>query len=426
MPDLMDVPCSCVFGFLSDADIQEELFKKEAESANAGGKNDLCLESLDKETEFANAGGNNDRCLDEAEFPGREDEGTLLQAEVVAPLSESRGSPSLGKQDVSVAVCAGEQRRAAAMAVVDLYPEMAIEVKHADGPTKHVPSALKEAEDEESWIELLPPEAAASSSGTTPSEEHFGPSTTSSSEDPALIGRQEAEAGMQSSGAKTLPDARNIDEVALYVRKLLSASGFASAHEHAMMKWCDPWQPLDPALYERLEKETTGENCCSAQETQQPFVSSGKEKGNVDAAEEVSMSALTCNRRLIFDAVNDVLVWKLLPYRQSPSPWLERRRPHMPSRPTGQQLIEEILTEVQGWSLLARNESSTMDSVLRREITREKEEWSKFDQESTEIGCDMEEMILDRLLFEAVEDFVDIENKRSEKFPTSDPLLVGV
>ncbi|GBG64849.1 hypothetical protein CBR_g48317 [Chara braunii] len=355
------------------------------------------------------------------------------------------------------------------------------------------PSCLYDDSDEESWIEIFPLDGGGSitragresrsyisspprppAPGTTskPPGSPEGNTRQHNARQQSVDSPHRAEAPAISGVMEFLSQADGLEEELMYIRDVLDASGFASEGDASVVKWYGPGNPLNPMLFNRLERERERRR---AAEDKQPalgkldnpkligggggggrggrgrggggggggggrgggggegggggvggtfLASSSPSRTEVYAAGEVGPSYLaTSSRRLLFDAVNEALARILAPHSGPPvgpgagtgMAGFDKQKPLLRQRPTGKNLLEEVWGEMRDWSMLARIESSTLYSVLKRDLAKSKERWMKFEPEAFEIGCHVEEMILDKLLWEVVEDFVDVESKRHEK-----------
>ncbi|KAL3699647.1 hypothetical protein R1sor_017669 [Riccia sorocarpa] len=180
------------------------------------------------------------------------------------------------------------------------------------------------------------------------------------------------------------PEDRRDDLV--YIRDLLVASEFVQSPAKVFTRWHSPSQPLDPILFENLEDFYNG---C------QPNVGRKDGRLNDTAAEYV----VKLNHRLLFDAVNDVLLKKLGPYMTF-HPWVQPSTPLLlRPMPSGRQLVMETWMEL--CSSFPSSACDVSNSLLQRDLSKGND-WICQRKSLEQIGLELEREILSDLIDETV------------------------
>ncbi|KAL2652002.1 hypothetical protein R1flu_020130 [Riccia fluitans] len=180
------------------------------------------------------------------------------------------------------------------------------------------------------------------------------------------------------------PEGRREDLV--YVRDLLVASEFVQSPAKVFTRWHSPNQPLDPILFENLEDYYNG---CQPQ--------FGLKDGR--GVNNTGKFVVKGNHRLLFDAVNDVLLKKLGPYMTF-HPWVQPSTPLLlRPMPSGHQLVMETWTEL--CASFPSSVSDASNSLLERDLSKGND-WMCQRQNLEQIGLELEREIFRDLIDETV------------------------
>ena len=184
-----------------------------------------------------------------------------------------------------------------------------------------------------------------------------------------------------------------------YVRQILVSSRFGGSD---MPEWHSDSLAVNPTLFEQLEK---GMARGSAGEV--PGV--GRGQGSV---EQQRRQEERRQRMLLFDAVNEALVRRLLPYKQLPV-WQKRAKVTIKPRPIGRQLLQEVWSEIHDWPAPSSEEVyDILDDAARRDMVKGSYKWDEFGAEEVEVVCTLEKAILEELMEEVIREFGETETKR--------------
>ncbi|KAL4189079.1 hypothetical protein AMTRI_Chr08g163710 [Amborella trichopoda] len=160
-------------------------------------------------------------------------------------------------------------------------------------------------------------------------------------------------------------------EEIVYLRDLLVTCGFYGGHEMMLASWHCPDCPVDPSLFEKLEKKYGKEN----------------KRGKLD-------------RKLLFDRMNTWLV-EIMGPRLEERPWLGTRERKLATKvPEGERLVEGL------WGSLRCKDTErgeSLDEMLQKDFAQELG-WMDLRDEFDVIGREVENILLDGLIAEALSD----------------------
>ncbi|MCO5581629.1 hypothetical protein L7F22_035518 [Adiantum nelumboides] len=171
-----------------------------------------------------------------------------------------------------------------------------------------------------------------------------------------------------------------------YVRDVLAASGFTGDSSSVLTHWYAPGQPLNPRLFQNLEKRF-----CKKEEGPQELIQTPKSSTQEGV---LSMS----RRHLLFDFASEVLLDILGPYIN--------RRVWSSSKvaacmPTGKEFVNLVWTHV--WCSLCSHSGSqeTLESLVTKDLGKGSR-WHDVGVEMEAAGLDVERAILDDLIEETL------------------------
>lgn len=153
-----------------------------------------------------------------------------------------------------------------------------------------------------------------------------------------------------------------------FVRDILWKSGFSS--NEFLRAWYSPDQPVDPFLFE--------ETICT-----------------LNADPETYLENL-----LLFDLVNEVLL-DIYDTSSSCCPWLTHFCTHTKPLPEGHRVLEEVWAKIR-WHL---NSQTQLDPMLDYDVARDfakNDGWMGLQYDCEDVGLELEDLILDDLVDEAV------------------------
>ncbi|KAL2935425.1 Protein LONGIFOLIA 2 [Bienertia sinuspersici] len=187
----------------------------------------------------------------------------------------------------------------------------------------------------------------------------------------------------------TNPDHRYISEILLASGLLLRelSSGFTAFQLHPS------GHPINPELFYVLEQTKSSS-----------LLAKGE---NVDGVSLSKSKPEKFHRKLIFDAVNEVLMEKLASVGPPPEPWL---KPMKLAKKTlnAQKLLRELCSEIevlqakkQDFSL-EEEEEGLKKSILRDDVMHRSDNWTDFQGELPSIVLDVERSIFKELVDEIV------------------------
>lgn len=158
-----------------------------------------------------------------------------------------------------------------------------------------------------------------------------------------------------------------------YVKDVLELSGFFTSQEPLEI-WYSHDQPVDPIVYEELERifpfdpETSGKNC---------------------------------NRLLLFDLINEVLV-EILGRSHSYYPKPLSSLSHIHPKLAVDQVVQEVWTLI-SWCLGSKSSElpPSLDYYVSRDLARS-DGWMNLQFDSECVGLELDDMIFDDLLEEII------------------------
>ncbi|KAJ7975630.1 LOW protein: M-phase inducer phosphatase-like protein [Quillaja saponaria] len=174
-----------------------------------------------------------------------------------------------------------------------------------------------------------------------------------------------------------------------YVSNILCRTGIDKGTRVSFTKWFSPSHPLDPSIFQQLE------HCVSAD----------YDTKNVTDNIIYSCGQLghRCNRKLLFQVVNEILVQNLKPYMNL-KPWVSSRsHNHHINEMQGSQLIDIILGKVESFPMLNCQVLEDIDELIEKDFPKlEHQKAMEFEEEGEGIVAEIEGDILDTLVHEIV------------------------
>lgn len=131
------------------------------------------------------------------------------------------------------------------------------------------------------------------------------------------------------------------------------------------------------------------------------------DSGELDKSEEQRYKE-SLDRRLIFDCMNEILGRKMSPFL-NPQPW---GTPVMRKKPSGQQLVDDVWDELQDMHWPVTDAYDALYALLQKDFARKEFQWLDFSVEVGDVGCQVELMIFEDLVEEAVKDTMSIQETR--------------
>lgn len=183
-----------------------------------------------------------------------------------------------------------------------------------------------------------------------------------------------------------------------YVRHVLLLSGFAGK---VLPPVHSVTNPIHPSVFEQLEQGIT----------------TGSVEGAHDAIiiDKARQAEERRQRRLLFDAVNEALGRRLLPYYARPV-WVKPSQPVIKKLPTGRLLLKEVWEEIHDWPIASSDEVyDILDDAARRDMSRGTERWVEMGQERAESAFELEKLILEGLFDEVALEFCSVESTKRER-----------
>lgn len=190
-------------------------------------------------------------------------------------------------------------------------------------------------------------------------------------------------------------DVEGMEQDLEYVRRILVATGFS---ERNLPEWHTSQVPINPSMFEELENGI-------------PFV----QKTSESQADEARKSESRRQRMLLFDAVNEALARRLLPHIELPI-YVKPTKGSVKPPPVGKTLLKEVWTEIHEWPVPTSDEVyDILDDAARRDMVKGLEKWNEFGLEESEVVFELESLISQKLIDEAITCFAAIEFKRLKK-----------
>lgn len=188
---------------------------------------------------------------------------------------------------------------------------------------------------------------------------------------------------------KQLGEFEGMEQDLEYVRRILVASSFGG---HYSPPWHSESLPLNPALFEELELTRADP---------------------ASAAKALKHEEGRCQRRLLFDAVNEALGRRLAPFRERP-PWVKTRKVLRP-RPKGKDLLREVWAEIHEWPVpTSEDVYDVLDDAARRDMTRGVDKWCDVGEDEAALAFELEAHLFEGLLEEVIDGFIAVEKKRAQ------------
>ncbi|XP_038894284.1 protein LONGIFOLIA 1-like [Benincasa hispida] len=182
----------------------------------------------------------------------------------------------------------------------------------------------------------------------------------------------------------TDPDNRYISEILLASGLLLRdlGSGLATFQLHPS------GHPINPELFFVLEQTKTSsllrkDDCSSLKLTDSKL---NQEKSH---------------RKLVFDAVNEILARELSVVAASPEPWTTSKKLATKTL-SAQKLLKELCSEIEQLQTKKPDEDDSLDSVLKEDMMQRSESWTDFYGDISNVVLDIERLIFKDLVDEIV------------------------
>ncbi|KAJ4831845.1 hypothetical protein Tsubulata_017510 [Turnera subulata] len=193
------------------------------------------------------------------------------------------------------------------------------------------------------------------------------------------------------------PDHRYISEIMLASGLLLRdlGSGLTTFQLHRS------GHPINPELFFVLE-QTKSSTLLVKEETRSTTLLAKEET----APAKIS-HAEKFHRKLIFDAVNEILVTKLASLGPSPEPWLESKKLAKKTL-SAQKLLKELCSEIEQLQVVKKPECGGLEeedglkSILWDDVMHRSESWTDFGHEVSGCVLDVERLIFKDLVDEIV------------------------
>lgn len=182
----------------------------------------------------------------------------------------------------------------------------------------------------------------------------------------------------------TDPDNRYISEILLASGLLLRdlGSGLATFQLHPS------GHPINPELFFVLEQTKTSsllrkDDCSSLKVTDSKL---NQEKSH---------------RKLVFDAVNEILARELSVVAASPEPWTTSKKLATKTL-SAQKLLKELCSEIEQLQTKKPDEDDSLDSILKEDMMQRSESWTEFYGDISNVVLDIERLIFKDLVDEIV------------------------
>lgn len=175
-----------------------------------------------------------------------------------------------------------------------------------------------------------------------------------------------------------------------YVSELLLASGFPDHFRYTMADHLvhQSEEAIDPNLFFELE-ETKGRSFLSNK------ISNNK-------ADRITRANERRTRRLLFDAVNEILSEKLI----RPRPLLKK---HLGLNPSRSQLLQDVFQEIDQLQAINlphsfNEEDDFLTAIIGKDLTHRSADWTEVSGEIPALVIDIERLIFKDLIVELVHD----------------------
>lgn len=133
------------------------------------------------------------------------------------------------------------------------------------------------------------------------------------------------------------------------------------------------------------------------------------DRGELEKTEEKRYKE-SLDRRLIFDCMNEILERKMSPFL-NPQPW---GAPVVRRKPSGQRLVDEVWDELKDMHWPTTVAYDALYAVLQKDFMRKGFQWVDFSVEVGDVGRELEHIILQELVEEAVQNVMNIKSKPAE------------
>ncbi|CAI5486809.1 unnamed protein product [Closterium sp. Naga37s-1] len=246
-----------------------------------------------------------------------------------------------------------------------------------------------------------------------------------------------------------VPSPAGMEEDLECIRYVLVAAGFAN---RSLPPAASPAAPISAAVFEVLEAEflsldgiivdpanplgpvtgqaasggkAGGPNASSPEATADGL--SESESLPSDAAPAFSSPALPANypderrqRRLLFDAVNEALGRRLVPFLLPSQPWQHLHAAWsapLRKRPAGRRLLQEVWAEIHSWAVpMSDDVFDTLDDLARRDLWKGVDTWINMDKavddEVPDVVFQLEEVLMGELIGEMCADWMEIGRRK--------------
>lgn len=177
-----------------------------------------------------------------------------------------------------------------------------------------------------------------------------------------------------------------------YITRILARTGIANTSHVSFTNWFSPSQPLDPSIFHRLEISS--------------YVNNITNNNNINLSE--SQFRLRCNRKLLFDIVDEILVDILRPYINL-KPWINTKFSSTCNNVNsnyigmqGSELIDRLCSRIQRFPCTDCQVLEDIDALIDKDLPRQMkiEGEIAFEEEGEALVMEIERDIVDTLVHE--------------------------
>ncbi|KAJ7970039.1 LOW protein: M-phase inducer phosphatase-like protein [Quillaja saponaria] len=175
-----------------------------------------------------------------------------------------------------------------------------------------------------------------------------------------------------------------------YLSNIVNRTGIDRDTKASFTNWVSPSHPLDPSIFHQLEHSVT-------------TISTATDTKNVapNILDSYSQLGYRCNRKLLFDVVDEILVEILKPYMNM-KPWVSGRR-HNHSEIQASQLIDILCRKIRSFPMADCRVLEDIDGLIEQDLPKLKHQRAlEFEEEGQRLVTEMERDIWDTLVNETV------------------------